>query len=86
MMHGHEESDSAIVAVKPTNKAERSAAESVERRAETKGNASQQSTRLTQSRISVPQGVGSLECQIASNCDPLSRPITTPYQRANVPL
>ena len=30
MMYGHEESDSAIVAVKPTNKAERSAAELVE--------------------------------------------------------
>jgi hypothetical protein len=27
MMHGHEKSRSAIVAVKPTNKAERSAAE-----------------------------------------------------------
>jgi hypothetical protein len=27
MMHGHEKSDSAIVAVKPTNKAEHSAAE-----------------------------------------------------------
>ena len=25
-------------------------------------------------------------CQIASNCDPFSRPITTPYQHANVPL
>ena len=47
MMHGHEKSRSAIVAVKPTNKAEQSAAEqsaaeptaaeSVERRAETKG-------------------------------------------------
>ena len=42
MMHGHEKSRSAIVAVKPTNKAERSAAEPVERRAETKGNADQQ--------------------------------------------
>ena len=39
MMHGHEKSDPAIVAVKPTNKAERSAAELVERRAGTKGNA-----------------------------------------------
>jgi hypothetical protein len=39
MMHGHEKSRSAIVAVKPTNKAERSAAEPVEPRAETKGNA-----------------------------------------------
>jgi RNA-directed DNA polymerase len=37
MMHGHEKSRSAIVAVKPTNKAERSVAEPVEPRAETKG-------------------------------------------------
>ena len=51
MMHGHEKSRSAIVAVKPTNKAERSAAESVERRAETKGNVDQQRTRRTQRRI-----------------------------------
>jgi hypothetical protein len=55
MMHGHEKSRSAIVAVKPTNKAERSAAESVERRAETKGNVDQQRTRRTQRRISVLQ-------------------------------
>jgi hypothetical protein len=34
MMHGHEKSDSAIVAVKPANKVERSAAEPVEPRAE----------------------------------------------------
>ena len=59
MMHGHEKSDPAIVAVKPTNKAERSAAELVERRAGTKGNAGQQSTRRTQSRVSVTQDVGS---------------------------
>src|SRR3984893_6216775 len=65
MRHGHEKSRSAIVAVKPTNKAERSAAEqsaaettaaeSVERRAETKGNVDQQRTRRTQRRISVSQ-------------------------------
>jgi hypothetical protein len=55
MMHGHEKSRSAIVAVKPTNKAERSAAEPVERRAETNGNADQQRTRRTQRRISVSQ-------------------------------
>jgi hypothetical protein len=55
MMHGREKSDSAIVAGKPTNKAERSAAEPVEPRAETKGNVGQQSTRRTQSRISVSQ-------------------------------
>src|SRR4249920_3140420 len=55
MMYGHEKSRSAIVAVKPTNKAERSAAESVERRAGTKGNVDQQRTRRTQRRISVSQ-------------------------------
>ena len=44
MMNGRGESDSAIVAGKPTNKAERSAAEPVERRAGAKGNAGQQST------------------------------------------
>ena len=57
MMHGPEKSDLAIVAVKPTNKAERSAAESVEPRAGTKGNAGQQSTRRTQSRVSVSQAL-----------------------------
>ena len=35
MMHGPEESDSVVVAGKPTNKAERSAAEPVEPRAGT---------------------------------------------------
>ena len=41
MMHGRGKSDEAVVAVKPANKAERSAAEPVERSAEAKGNASQ---------------------------------------------
>src|SRR5437763_16177374 len=53
MMHGREKSDSAIVAGKPTNNAGQPAAEPVEPRAEAKGNASQQSTRRTQSRVSV---------------------------------
>ena len=67
MMHGHEKSDPAIVAVKPANKAEqlaaeRSAAEStaaepVERREGTKGNADQQSTCRTQSWVSVSQAM-----------------------------
>src|SRR5215831_12046343 len=57
MVHGYEESDSAIVAMKPTNKAERSAAELAEPRAGTKGNADQQSTRLTQSWTSVSQAL-----------------------------
>ena len=57
MMHGHEKSDAAIVAVKPANKAERSAAELVEPRAETEGNAGQQSTCRAQSRVSVSQAL-----------------------------
>jgi hypothetical protein len=57
MMHGLEKSDPVIVAGKLTNKAERSAAELVERRAGTKGNADQQSTYRAQNRISVQQAL-----------------------------
>ena len=57
MTHGHEKSDSAIVAVKPANKAVQAAAEPVEPRAGTKGNAEQQSTRRAQSRVSVSQAL-----------------------------
>ncbi len=57
MMHEHGKSDSDIVAMKPTNKAEPSAAESVEPRAGTKGNAEQQSTRRAQDRESVSQAL-----------------------------
>ena len=45
MMHGHEKSDSAIVATKLPNKAGRPAAEAVERRAEAKENANRCRTR-----------------------------------------
>jgi RNA-directed DNA polymerase len=55
MMHGHEKSDSAVVAMKPPNKTGQPAAETVERRAEAKENASQQRTCRTQSRESVSQ-------------------------------
>src|SRR5215831_1762399 len=75
MMHGHEKSRSAIVAVKPTNKAERTAAEQsaaeptaaepVERRAETKGSADQQRTRRTQRRISVSKMLARIRQHIA---------------------
>jgi len=67
MMNGPEKSDPAIVAMKPANKAEgpsaarpaeeKHAAEPGERRAGTKGNADQQSTRRTQSRESVTQAL-----------------------------
>ena len=57
MMHGHEKSDLAIVALKPANKAEQSAAESVERRTGTKGNADRQSTHWTQRQARVSQAL-----------------------------
>src|SRR5262249_45602917 len=67
MMHGHEKSDSVIVAAKTENKVARpdgeqsagepATAETVEPRAETKGNADQQSTCRAQSRISVSQAL-----------------------------
>ena len=56
-MHSPEKSDSAIVAVKPANKAGKPAAEPVEPRAGTKGNASQQSMRRAQDRESVSQAL-----------------------------
>src|ERR1700684_941995 len=56
-MHGPEKSDSAVVAVKPPNKAGLPAAEAVEPRAGTKGNADQQSTHRTQTRERVTQAL-----------------------------
>ena len=70
MMHGREKSDSAIVAWKPTNKAVSTAAEPVERRAEAKGNASQQSTRRTQSRVSVSQALERIRQAVTKNAFP----------------
>lgn len=57
MMNGPENPDSAIVAMKPANKAGQPAAERVEPRAGTKGNTGQSHTRRTQSRGSVSQGL-----------------------------
>ena len=55
MMDAGEKSDSAIVARKPTNNAGRPAAEPVERRVETEGNAGQQRTCRAQDREGVSQ-------------------------------
>lgn len=55
MMYGREKSDSAIVAKKLANKAGLPAAEQVEPRAGTEGNAGQQRTRRAQNRESVSQ-------------------------------
>ena len=57
MMYGRGKSDSAIVAVKPVNKAVPTAAELVEPRAGAKGNACQQSTCRAQDRQSVSQAL-----------------------------
>src|SRR5215831_1545940 len=75
MMHGHEKSDLAIVAMKLANKAKHSgaspiaaepnAAEPVERRAGTKGNADRQSTDWTQSQAPVSQTLERMRQTIA---------------------
>jgi len=57
MMHGRGKSDSAMVAVKPVNKAVLTAAELVEPRAGAKGNVRQQSTCRAQYRESVSQAL-----------------------------
>ncbi len=58
MMYGRGKSDSAIVAEKLVNKAGRLAAEPVERRAEAKGHAEQQTTYRAQNRESVSHALG----------------------------
>ena len=57
MMHDRGKSDSAIVAVKPTNNAGQPAAEPAEPRAGTKRNAGEQSTHRTQGRTRVTQAL-----------------------------
>src|SRR5712672_2489539 len=57
MMHEREKSDPAIVAMKPANNAERSAAEPVEPRAGAEGNVGQHSTDRAQNRATMSQGL-----------------------------
>jgi RNA-directed DNA polymerase len=57
VIHEPEKSDPVVVAGKPTNKAARAVAESVEPRTGTKGSADQQSTRRAQDRASVSQAL-----------------------------
>jgi hypothetical protein len=77
MMHGRGKSDSAVVAVKLANEAERSAEESVEPRTETKGNASQQGTCRAQYRASVSQALESI--RPAAAADGRHHPRWEPY-------
>jgi RNA-directed DNA polymerase len=78
MMHGHEKSDLAIVAGKPTNKAGQPAAESVEPRAGAKGNASRQSTHRAQHRERVSQALERIR-QAASDRFAVKHPRWEPY-------
>ena len=84
MMHDHEKSDLAIVASKPTNKAGKPAAEPVERRAGTEGNARQQSTRRAQDRASVSQALERVR-QAASTEEGTVHHALPPSQPANAP-
>jgi hypothetical protein len=76
MMHGHEKSDLAIVATKPANKAERSAAEPVERRAGAKGNAGQQGTHRTQNRASVSQALERIRRAVGNRARDITLTVT----------
>ena len=64
MMHGRGKSDCAIVAAKPTNKVGQPTAEPVERRAQAKGNAGQQSACRAQNRESVSQALNRVRQQL----------------------
>ena len=82
MMHGREKSDS-IVAGKPTNKAVLTAAESVEQRAGTKGNANQQSMDRAQNRDTVSQALERIR-RVANEQFAVTHPRWEPY--AGIPL
>ena len=94
MMYGHEKSDSVIVAVKPANKAANpaveqsaarpAAAESVEPRAETKGNADRQSTHWTQRQARVSQALERIRQAAPRVRFAVTHPRWEPY--AGIPL
>src|SRR5262250_2950680 len=72
MMHGAKKSHSSIVPAKPANKAERSAAESVEGDDGTKRNAELQSTVRTQGREAVSQAQDRIREAVNRNKDKLT--------------
>ena len=85
MMHEREKSDPAIVAVKPTNKAGQPAAESVEPRAGTKGNAGQQSTHRAQNRESVSQALDARTASRKAEEEGEVHRAPPPYQHRSAP-
>jgi hypothetical protein len=80
MMHGHGKSDPNIVAEKPANNAEQSAAELVEPRAGTKGKAGQQSPCRAQDRENVSQA---LDFQLPTISAPPIAPNSRSVKRDN---
>jgi len=79
MMHGRGESDSVVVAGKPTNKARQLDAELVERRAGTEGNASQQSTHRAQYRVRVSQALERIRHVARISRNAVKHPRWEPY-------
>ena len=67
MMHGLKKSDGAVRPVRAANKGAQALAESPEERAPTKGNPGSQSTRRTQSRVSVPQAADRIRQAVKRN-------------------
>ena len=84
-MHEQEKSDSAIVAVKPPNKTGIPAAEAVEPRAGTKGNAGQQSTLRTQDPGSRVPGAGPRTASRKAKEEGAVHRASPPCQRRDAP-
>src|SRR5215468_8241020 len=85
MMNERGKSDPAVVAAKLANKAERSAAEPVEPRAGTKGNANQQHSGRTQSRENRVTGAGAHTSNRKGKEEGTVHSALTPYQRRTAP-
>ncbi len=78
MMHGREKSGPVGVAGKRANKAERSAAEPVERRAGAEGNAGQNRAHRAQNRRSASQALARIR-QASRSVSPSRNPRWEPY-------
>lgn len=72
MMNGPEKSDSAILAMKPANKAGAPAAEWAERRAGTKGNAGHRTRDGLRAAVACHRGLGPCTGRCAQRCSPSS--------------
>ena len=80
-MYDREKPDSAIVAVKPTNKAGQPVAEPVEPRAGTEGNVNEQSTGRAQYRETVSQALKHIRHDARISRSGVMHPRWEPYAR-----